>query len=301
MLERHPKRQRKEARVRTYRTLTAGLVAGLLAAAPAAAEPVQIEHDGLRLNGNLEGEIATGPTVLMVHGTLAHHGMEIMRTLQDLLLERDIPSLAITLGLGIDDRTGMYDCGVPHSHRHEGAQAEIGVWRDWLENEGATEVVLLGHSRGGNQVARFLAEQDGAAAGVLIAPMTWEEADAAASYEQRGAELAPLLERAAGGERLAGVPFLGCPEATVEGASFAGYYEPDPRFDTPALLPEIEVPVLVIAGSSDDVVPDLADRLGEIDQPNVETTVIDGAGHFFIEFFAEDAADAIADFLEGRT
>lgn len=265
-----------------------------------AGEAVRIEHQGLRLNGNLEGEIGAGPVVLLVHGTLAHHDMELIRTLQDLLAERDLPSLGVTLGLGIDDRTGMYDCSMPHRHRHGDALAEIGAWTGWLGEQGADGVVLLGHSRGGNQVARFVGGDggDGIGAAVLLAPQTWDEAEAAAAYEARGAELQPLLERAADGETLEGVPFLTCPRATVEGASFASYYAPDPAFDTPSLIPAIEVPVLVIAGSDDQVVPDLAGRLEGIDQPNVETVVIDGADHFFLEFFAEDVADAIAGFVK---
>jgi pimeloyl-ACP methyl ester carboxylesterase len=264
-----------------------------------AGEAVQTEHEGLRLNGNLEGDVGTGPVVLLVHGTLAHHGMELIRTLQDLLAERDLPSLGITLSLGIDDRSGMYDCDVPHRHRHGDALAEIAAWTGWLEGQGASEVILLGHSRGGNQVARLLAvDGGGVAAAVLLAPLSWDEAEAARADEARDVALQPLLERAADGESLEGVPFLSCPEATVEGTSFVSYYGPDPAFDTLSLLPEIDVPVLVIAGSDDQVVPGLAERLAGIDQPNVESVVIDGADHFFIEFFAEDVADVVAAFVE---
>lgn len=279
---------------------TLAILGCLVPTLASAGEAVQIEHDGLRLNGNLEGELGERATILMVHGSLAHHGMELIRSLQELLAERGLPSLAITLGLGIDDRSGMYDCALPHRHRHDDALREIEAWLRWLGERGAGEVVLLGHSRGGNQVAGFMTrkESPAVAAGVLIAPMTWHEAGAASAYEARGAALSPLLERAAAGETLEGVPFLSCPEATVEGASFASYYAPDPDFDTPSLVAGIEAPVLVVAASADQVVPDLAERLDEIEQASVETVVIDGADHFFIEFFAEDAADAIAEFVE---
>ena len=51
----------------------------------------------------------------------------------------------------------MYDCATPHRHRHTDAMAEIGAWLDWLKAQGAEQVALLGHSRGGNQTARFAA------------------------------------------------------------------------------------------------------------------------------------------------
>ena len=69
----------------------------------AVAEKVTLEHDGLTLNASLEksGNWPEGPLVLMTHGTLAHSGMEIMATLQELFAENDISSLAINLSLGI--------------------------------------------------------------------------------------------------------------------------------------------------------------------------------------------------------
>lgn len=264
----------------------------------AAQEAVQTEQDGLTLNGRLvEGE-EDRPTVLLVHGTLAHHGMELIASLQDLLAERGYGSLAVTLGLGIDDRRGMLDCGVTHAHRHTDALAEIGTWIDWLRDRGQARVVLLGHSRGGNQVAWFLAEHDRpeVAAAVLLAPATFDPDRAKAAYAAAGGRLEETLARAGAGERLEGVPFLHCARASVEPGSFLSYYAPDPRLDTPSLLPRLRKPVLVVVAGDDTVVPDLAERLPGA--PGVETVTIEGADHFFLDLYAEDAADAIAGFLE---
>ena len=51
----------------------------------------------------------------------------------------------------------MYDCATPHTHRHADAVEEIGAWLGWLQSQGVAKVALLGHSRGGNQTARFAA------------------------------------------------------------------------------------------------------------------------------------------------
>ncbi|MGI9383086.1 MAG: hypothetical protein ACR2PO_08015, partial [Methyloligellaceae bacterium] len=136
------------------RCLLACLAPALLVS-PVLAEEVSIEHKGLALLGSLEvadgASLAQDGAVLLVHGTLAHHRMEIMATLQALLKERGLNSLAITLSLGLDRRQGMYDCGLTHRHRHSGAQAEIAAWVAWLQARGAGAITLLGHSRGGNQ------------------------------------------------------------------------------------------------------------------------------------------------------
>ena len=141
------------------------------------AEEVTLKHQGVTLNANLEkvANWPTGTVVLMTHGTLAHNKMEIMATVQELLSEQDVSSLAINLSLGLDNRHEFYDCSTAHNHKHTDALNEIGVWLDWLKQHGAKQVVLLGHSRGGNQTAWFAVERDEELIKkvVLIAPQTW--------------------------------------------------------------------------------------------------------------------------------
>ncbi|HSJ47806.1 MAG TPA: alpha/beta hydrolase, partial [Gammaproteobacteria bacterium] len=68
---------------------------------------------------------------------------------------------------------------------------------------------------------------------------------------------------------------------------------------TPGLLPKIDKPVLVIAGSEDDVVPGLPERLAPMaDKGDIELVTIDGADHFFRDFFADDMVEAIRAFVE---
>ncbi len=155
-----PPAARARAESRAERLLGV-LVAFALAAPPLAAEPVSLDHNGLRLNGEFLQTVGAhaGPVVLIVHGTLMHHRMTLIADLQKRLAERGFGSLAITLGLSIDNRTGIYDCATPHMHRHTDALDEIDGWLMWLRARGVGSIALLGHSRGGNQVARFAAER----------------------------------------------------------------------------------------------------------------------------------------------
>lgn len=146
-----------------------------------AADRVELEHDDMTLLGNLEmapGSSVEDGVVLMVHGTLAHGEMEIMRSMQELLRDAGYNSLAINLSLGQDAREGMYDCDSTHRHKHEDAVDEIAAWVEWLKGEGAERLAVMGHSRGGNQVARYLADQADPMVekAVLLAPQTWSEA-----------------------------------------------------------------------------------------------------------------------------
>lgn len=294
------------------RNLIIAVLLALACAANAWAGVVTTRYEGLTLNANLEKagtSWPSGPVVLMVHGTLAHRGMEIMAGLQDMLAERDISTLAINLSLGIDNRpAAMYDCATPHTHRHTDAVGEIGAWLDWLRKQGVREVALLGHSRGGNQVARFASHMTNPAvkAVFLVAPQTWTARRQAEEYRQRyHTDLQPILARAQkmvaagkGTEFMNGVDFLYCPHTRVTAESFVSYYAPAPDMDTPHLLPQIRVPVTVFAGSADTVESDLVAEVRPLaDDRHVSLVVIDGADHFFRDLYSDEIADVIAEKL----
>lgn len=277
------------------------------------ARDVRIPHRGFGLNGHLvlaDGRTVKDGVVLITHGTLAHGRMELLQALQPALAERGLSSLAVTLSLGVDKRTGMYDCAVPHHHRHVDALDEIATWLGWLKREGAGagKVTLLGHSRGGNQTAWFAAERDDplVAKVALLAPMTWNEADEKAQFLARHGK--PLDKTLTEARRLVkagkaegvikGAGLLYCPGAAVSAASFIGYYEPDRRFHTPNLLGKIKKPVLVVAAEADQVVKGLPEAVQTLaDGKKVKLVIIPGADHMFLDMAADAAADAIARFV----
>ncbi len=300
--------------MRLFPRLVVAVLAAAAAISPLVAgeRSVELRIGGLTALADLvtpdSGSIKSG-VVLITHGTLAHKDMELIEVLQRALAERGIASLAHTLTLGIDRRTGMYDCSVPHTHAHEDAIDEIDAWANWLKKQGAGALTLLGHSRGGNQVAWFAAERTGVDAEriILLAPAMGRSADGAAKvYRERfKADLDQILEKAhklaasGKGKEIMSLPgLLYCPDAKVQAKSVLSYYGEEPRRDTPPLLPKIQVPTLVIAASKDTVVPDIAERVKPlVDGRKVRLEVIEGAGHMFLDFYADDAADLIAGFM----
>ena len=297
----------------SQRFASAALAAILLLAGPAmAAEKVTLEHDGLTLVGHLQQGAGAQPgdgVVLMLHGTLAHGRMEIMASLQELLAERGLSTLSINLSYGIDAREGMFECDAPVRHGVDDHLREIGAWHEWLQGEGYGPITLFGHSRGGNQIARYLTahEPDDVRAMVLVAASTHDPEAAVADYEdQSGRPLQALLEQAAELERSEGaealmrdVRFLYCDELDVTPRAFRGYHEPGMHHDTPSVLLGVRVPTLVVIGSEDDVVPDLPGRMEAVqDSGEISVVTVDGADHFFRDFFADDVADFTHEFLQ---
>jgi pimeloyl-ACP methyl ester carboxylesterase len=275
----------------------------------AAQETVQMTYQGLRLNAVLsETDSRDAPVFLLLHGTLAHHDMEIMRSLREVLHEEGIASLAVTLSLGVDDRSGMYDCNAEHRHRHTDAIGELEAWRKWLVERGYPRQVLLGHSRGGNQVAWYLTQQhpQSVVAAVLVAPQLWQRDKAAAAYAERfGVPLQAQLDRAEQLRKSAGDDallrdsgFVYCEGATVSAAALLSYHAPDERMHTPSLVAAIEPPVLVIAASEDQTVPGVAAAMGEGGDASV--VEIEGADHFFRDLYVYDMVEAIVEFLDAN-
>lgn len=271
------------------------LVVLAAASGVARAEPVQIKPALQRLNGNLElpaGKTAADGVVLMVHGTLSWHGQETIAALQKNLKARGVGSLAITLSLGIDDRQRTRRCDVVHDYAMAGARREVGLWLEWLAGQGARTVDLLGFSRGGAQVASFAPELARARRVVLLAPAFATADEQAETYQRAfGHPLAPEIEIARRNPlQQRAVDFLICRQAPVLNAAFLDGYAELP----PSLAAKTGHPTLVVVAGKDEVVPDLAAKL----PPDVKPVVIEGASHFFLDLYGEEAADAIAVFLK---
>jgi len=141
-------------RLMTY--FTGAVAFSLLAAfGTLQAEEVTVKQGDITLRGLTlaEGKTAKDGVILMQHGTLAHNKMEIMQSLSDLLKEKGYNTLNVNLSYAVDKRPSeMLDCTIEHKHKHEDAMAELDTWMNWLKEQGASKVTVLGHSRGGNQV-----------------------------------------------------------------------------------------------------------------------------------------------------
>ncbi len=291
----------------------------LAAVAPARAEPVAQEYLGLEVGGNLElapgKSLAADGVVLIVHGSAAHHRMEMIAGLQDNLKQQGINSLAITLSLGLQRRAGMFDCKLEHDHRHADASDEIVAWTEWLQKRGANRVFLLGHSRGAAQATLALVERPdlGIRGLIAAAPLYQTDAEIDARFAAAfGTPLAPLLVKArklveAGeGDTLLDVPgFLHCKPARVTAAAFHDYYAPDPQHDVLRLLGEVTIPGLLVVAGDDRITPTLAGAVAQAKSDrrlpdNLAVETVDRADHMFRDLYGEELADRVVEFVKRR-
>lgn len=277
----------------------------------AQAEEIVLEDGGIHLSGRLslaDGHQIQEGVVLMLHGTFAHNEMEIIQTVEELLNEKGYNTLAITLGLKIDNRHGQLDCGITHEHRHTDALHELGLWVEWLKSQDVKRIALLGHSRGGNQVVWYAKDNPDEVikAVIAVAPQTWDAKSEAAEYRKRyGQPLSEVMarakdlqERGNGEAALRPVGFVYCKDAAVSADAFINYYQDQKEKNTPSIIDQTKVPVLVFAGSEDDVSKSLIPQMKKKQKPGeVDLIVIDGADHFFRDLYAEDLVDEAADFL----
>ncbi len=292
-----------------------GLAVLLVLAGPVAAAEQQLELsvEGHTTLATLRTPVSMGPDtplLVMTHGTLAHKDMEVIQGVAAALEQRGIASLAHTLSLGLDLRKGMYDCAVRQDHVTGQAVAEIAAWVARAKSISRV-VFVFGHSRGGNQVARYLAagESPPVAGAVLLAPVTANaEAALRASYAGTyGKPLEPLLDQASkavaaghGGEWMEVPGFIYCRNAVVTARAFASFYGADAGQDTAALVARQRLPVLVLAATRDTVVPDVTASFAPVADSSggrVRLDKIEDADHFFRDLFAEDVADRIAEFI----
>ena len=273
-----------------------------LSLSTAFADTVRIPNKGVILEGNItltdDSTLAGKDIVLILHGTMAHNKMEIIATMQELLAEQGINSLAISLSLGASARTGMLPCTNIHTHKHSDALNELNAWTKWLRSKKIGRIHLLGHSRGGNQIAHFYIQNlnniDGKVA--LIAPMTYTGGTPA--NLSRPLQSAKRHVKAGHDEVILSVPsFLHCADSKVSAASLLSYYTETTDRDTPTVLSKLKTPVLVIAGGDDTVVENLPDRMRTI-APRHKLIIVDGADHFFRDFYADELSEILAQWYQ---
>jgi len=283
------------------------LLTSTLLTAPALAETVEIQHQGLTLNAELalaDGSTLADGVLVLTHGTLAHSGMELIVALQDLLVDSGVNTLAVNLSYAIDNREqAMYDCAVPARHTMQDAVAEISAWQDWLDSQGAGPRWMMGHSRGGNQTAQYtLSDPDRVTGQILLAPATWNLDDTLSGYSKRySQDMTQLLAQAEAMDAdvlLEGVSFLYCEGSGASAASLMSYYGNYPNYDTPTVLAQTDTPTLVIAGTLDDVVADLPEKMAKVSKENIQYVEIEDADHFFRDLFSDEVAEHASEFIE---
>lgn len=303
----------RKTRSGSMKFLPIWIVIGLVFFTGTNAEAEEVTHrfNGLTLNANLE--MAEGKTfgdgmVLILHGYLAHNKMEVIRSAQQALLDNGRSSLAINLSLSIDNRHGYYGCDKPQRHVQDDAIDEVGSWIAWLRERGTSRVILMGHSRGANQLMVYAAEKIDPEVShlVFLAPGMGDEVEQAylarygVSLDETRVYVQTQIDAGNGNRLLQGIDMLACPKSATTAFSFNSYYSENNkfwRFDD--YLPRSPVPTLIISGSLDERQPNTQKLvMPYLDGMRIQLAVIEGAGHFFRDFNIEEAMEAAIEFVD---
>ncbi len=279
----------------------------------ATAKEVTLPFNGLTLNANLEiaegREISDG-VVLIMHSFLAHNGMEIIKASQDAFLENEQNSLAINLSLGVDNRHGNYDCFIPIRHKLSDSFGELDTWISWLSAQGVKKIILMGHSISSNQILNYVVKRNNPMVTglVLLAPNTRGTASSPVRYkESYGANLAEVLGRAnkliSEGKKdqlMTETDFGFCPKTSVSADAFVAFYQKEKEFWNAHLyLPQVKVPVLIVAASNDEHQPNIDKQIKPyVDDKRIFLTIVEGSGHFFRDLNIEDAVEIAVEFVD---
>ena len=276
------------------------------------AKEITLHHHGKMLNADLEladGKTLANGLIFITHGALAHRDMETLKNFRALFNDLGFSTFSINLSLGINNRHNMQDCNAEQRHKNNDAVAEISHWLAWLKKEGAKNVTLLGHSRGGAQTALYQKEHENniVNAMVLLAPATKDNSDTEHYKHRYNKDLESILTKARnlvaagkGNSILKSIGFMTCRETDVSAQSFLSYYANQSRVDTPALLKSTNTPTLVVVAGNDKIVVGLDKKIAPLQHnKNIKMTIIDGSNHMFRDLNADDAVDSIVEFIEG--
>ncbi len=235
---------------------------------------------------------ADKPAVLIVHGTMGHKDMELIQQTQALLKENGYDSLAVNLTLNRDNRHGFMPCDVPQTHRHEDAEEEIAAWSEWLKQQGRHQLILLGHSRGGLQVAQYQAKRHDPAvvALALLAPMANRPAATQAKAHARPTDAGKHTKPESPAK-----PFLHCAEAPQVSQASRESYRRNGHTSLIEVLKAIHVPVDVFVGSEDNSagVIRLSELAADPALSGIRGHEIDGADHFFRDLYLDDVVETL--------
>lgn len=269
---------------------------------PATTEIEVTADDGARLQGHRCGD-PDGPTVLLVHGYI--ESVEFWAPVVRRLTEAGLDVVVVDQrGHGCSERgTAPFD-----------TRTLAGDVRAWVEGLDLRDAILVGHSMGGVSAMAFAATHPEVAAArlraqVLVATLAFPEPlFGLPAVEVDPRRVVGLLERVMQFETLALLfvsrVFGTWPTRPALEATRQGIVRTDRQtridamamlrdFDLRPVLPSIDLPTVVVAGSHDQLTPLAGNELIAELIPGARLEVLPGMGHMLM-FEAPDAvADAI--------
>ena len=196
-------------------------------------------------------------------------------------------------------------------HKQSNSQHEIKLWYEYIKKIGYEKIYLIGHSRGGLDIINFYESldsknQNSINSVFLLAPISETWKSLSDKYkESYNINTWDLVKKKT---KKLKISFLGCEDATVYRDTFLDYYfigDDSHLLDSEVTefsgrglnlhLTNTSGKVRVITASEDTITPNTYKIVNDIaaKRKNIELYQVDGADHFFRDFYFDDLMEII--------
>ncbi|HIE40601.1 MAG TPA: alpha/beta hydrolase [Thiomicrorhabdus sp.] len=242
-------------------------------------------------------EDTSKPAVLILHGFLATNQFHTIKSITDALNLEGFTTLAPTLTLNISQRRNLVKCASLHTHTLERDIIEIAHWINWLQSQGHSNIVLIGHSSGSLELLEYLSHsQNSTISAVILTSLFYLNDSKLGILPEEVSQAQILLKN--GINKPSHYHFLFCNDqyyATPE--SFLSYLKMDQSY-TLNLLENLTIPSYTIMGGADKRFQKVGRQwLDALKQTSTHLITIEGANHFFSREYEFDLQEKIIEIL----
>lgn len=246
--------------------------------------------NGVEVNAEyIEGH-TDKPAVLILHGFLQTHNNATVSNLAGALATEGYTVLTPTLSLGISNRRQSLSCETPHPHLFSADVAEVDYWVRWLLQRKVTSIVLVGHSSGNVQLLSYVSEFHPKQVKKIITISLIEYAREFGGKQNLKQFRLAQQKAKKNDTGLGDYKLSYCNKYVAPANAFVSYAQWDEQ-RLLATISKITVPVMIIAGGSDERMSD--GWLDSLRALPVKITTIKGANHFFSDVHEFDLHDSV--------
>ncbi len=250
--------------------------------------------DGLFLNAELHRGDPARPAIVVLHGFLQTREFLTTQSIISGLSALGHTVIAPNLSLGISDRRQSMQCQAPHTHRFDDDLREVDFWVRWLREQGHSRVILVGHSWGSQHAVGYAeAYAQAPIVAVIAISLVRTEQPEAVRARQAGRAGTRAARRDVSLQSYA-LSFCKAYMATPESYLSYARWDDTRVIESLTRLQQRRLPVYAVVGSRDKRIDD--GWVQVLRRHTVQTTVIDGANHFFSsihEFELNDRLEAL--------
>ncbi len=216
--------------------------------------------------------------VIILHGFLQTKDFSTVKQLGESLNFEGYTVLQPTLSLGIDRRKNSLRCSSIHTHKLEDSINELGLWVNWLQQQGFNKVVGIGHSFGSLRLIAYQSQVKTVKfENLILTSLVYIGQGFTPSSRQ---QIMTKAETAIDSKQLmpADYQLSFCKKYTSLPDAFLSYMRWNASH-TAKTLNDMNTIARIIIGSDDNRIHE--DWIQQLKAPNVQIQTIEGANHFF--------------------